>query len=173
MLKKIAGVAVALMVVLGSASVADATSKDSGHGGWWDWFSMPEVSVENRDLRVITHTEADANSGYNDQWGSAWMGELTQSLTTGQALANAEASIIVGMTSFGCGCFDDMDLSVENRDFFVMTHTDADANSGHNDQWGVAKKWFSDVSQTLTSGAAGAGAESSVAVGVTDFGVSE
>lgn len=166
-MKKLLGVVVSLAMVLTVAGGASA------FGGGYH-FSWPEFSVKNDDIKVITETEAKAETGENSQWAFAKFGDTFQKMTTGVAVSEATANVAVGVTSFpGCGCFDWTSVKVDNDDFFVKTETEAKAETGENRQWAFAKYWQSDANQQMWTGNAGSTAGSAVVVGVTDFSVGE
>lgn len=163
-------------LVAAGAAAATMLSMAGGAFAFWGMPMMPkatEIEVENEDMFVMTKTDSYANSGWNDQSAKAmWGGDVMQSLTTGVATSNAFSTVGVGITTFpSCDCFSKTNIDVENEDFHVMTFTDSMAKTGGNDQWGYAKSWKTDVSQTLRAGNAGSWAQSDVTVGYTNFNV--
>jgi len=167
MLKKMIATAMAGATMLSVAGVAMAKMP-------WPMFEPSEVEVENEHMFVLTKTEADASSGWNDQFATAmWGGDVTQRMTTGTASGTAFSGVMAGYTLFpSCNCFDG-DVEVENEHFKVMTFTDASAKTGGNDQVGMAMKWKSDAFQSLSSGNATAKGESQVIAGYTEWQVWE
>ena len=64
---------------------------------------MPNIDIENEDLKVITKTMAKTVTGENSQWGIAkysWSSDLFQEMGTGAGMSEAISSVMVGMTGW-------------------------------------------------------------------------
>ncbi|QHO63422.1 hypothetical protein [Candidatus Chazhemtobacterium aquaticus] len=64
---------------------------------------MPEIEIENDDLKVITKTMAKTVTGENSQWGIAkysWSSDLTQEMGTGAGASQAMSEVMVGFTGW-------------------------------------------------------------------------
>ena len=64
---------------------------------------MPDIEIENDDLKVITKTMAKSVTGENSQWGIAkysWSSDLFQEMGTGAGASQAISEVMVGMTGW-------------------------------------------------------------------------
>ena len=64
---------------------------------------MPNIEIENDDLKVITKTMAKTVTGGNSQWGIAkysWSSDLFQEMGTGAGASQAISEVMVGMTGW-------------------------------------------------------------------------
>lgn len=60
---------------------------------------MPDIEIENDDLKVITKTMAKTVTGGNSQWGIAkysWSSDLFQEMGTGAGISETISNVMVG-----------------------------------------------------------------------------
>lgn len=178
MIKKISTGALALALVLGSAGVA------VGYGGRY-YQSSSDLSIKNDDTVVINYASAQADTGDNEQEVESFKSSrisrrtrttsTTQSMTTGNAGADALADVNVNGTyvEADCGCLCGRcgsDVSVDNDDIFVMNGAEAEAETGDNEQ--EVEGMRRTTTQSMRSGDSAALSTAYARVNMTDLRIS-